>query len=197
VSVSYAWEHDEPERPTPEEIAIVERFLNTVDEHTFGRHAAKPDQHRDLFRTPADLHDWLVDERLIPDGLHASSRDLSRARRLRTGLREWLRQRHGLPYKAAAVEAAAFICRRLPLHVDLHPLQLSPSAAGIDAALASIVGHLPVAEASGTLDRLKMCAADDCRFVYYDHSRSRTSQWCSTDVCGNRIKTRRYRHRHS
>ena len=39
---------------------------------------------------------------------------------------------------------------------------------------------------TGALARLKICGASDCQFVYWDHSRSRTSRWCSTEVCGNR-----------
>ncbi len=197
MSVMYAWEFDDPERPTPGDVALLERFLNTIDEHTFGQHATKPRERRDLFRTPADLRQWLVGEGLLDDHTDFADHDLARARRLRAGLREWLRNRQGLPADKEALDAAMGICRALRLHVDLDPLRLAPSAAGLDAALAGIVGQVPVAHASGALARLKICAADDCRFVYYDHSRSRTSRWCSTDVCGNRIKTRRYRRKHS
>jgi predicted RNA-binding Zn ribbon-like protein len=60
---------------------------------------------------------------------------------------------------------------------------------------AQLGRYLTTAAATGALARLKICRALDCQFVYYDHSRSRTSRWRSTEVCGNRMKTRRYRHR--
>ena len=47
----------------------------------------------------------------------------------------------------------------------------------------------------GRAYRVKICNAPDCGLVFYDHSRSRTSRWCSMDTCGNRVKTRRYRQR--
>jgi predicted RNA-binding Zn ribbon-like protein len=59
---------------------------------------------------------------------------------------------------------------------------LVPANPGADAALGRLLADLVTAEATGALARLKMCAADDCRFVHYDHSRSRTSRWCSTQI---------------
>ena len=40
---------------------------------------------------------------------------------------------------------------------------------------------------------MKICAAEDCLWAYYDHSKSRTGRWCAMETCGNRHKTRRYR----
>jgi predicted RNA-binding Zn ribbon-like protein len=72
---------------------------------------------------------------------------------------------------------------------------LEPTGGPVTAALERLVADLATAAATGALARLKICGAPDCRFVDYDHSRSRTSRWCSTEVCGNRMKTRRYRGR--
>jgi predicted RNA-binding Zn ribbon-like protein len=47
----------------------------------------------------------------------------------------------------------------------------------------------------GTLDRLKMCAAEECRRVFFDRSKPATRRWCMSTLCGNRIKTRNYRER--
>jgi len=51
------------------------------------------------------------------------------------------------------------------------------------------------AQADGTWDRMKACAADTCRWAFYDHSRNRSRQWCDMAVCGNRAKARTYRKR--
>lgn len=81
--------------------------------------------------------------------------------------------------------------------VDLgHRAALVPANPGADAALGRLLADLVTAEATGALARLKMCAADDGRFVYYDHSPQPYLPWCSTQICGNRIKTRQYRQRH-
>jgi|Tabmets5t2r1_1033131.scaffolds.fasta_scaffold28185_2 predicted RNA-binding Zn ribbon-like protein len=76
-----------------------------------------------------------------------------------------------------------------------NPATRSATVAGPPAALERLAADLATAAATGTLQRLKVCGAPDCQFVYFDHSRSRTSRWCSTEVCGNRMKTRRYRDR--
>lgn len=42
--------------------------------------------------------------------------------------------------------------------------------------------------------RLRRCMNADCRWVFYDESKSRTRRWCA-DVCSNLFKVRRYRER--
>ena len=44
---------------------------------------------------------------------------------------------------------------------------------------------------NGTLDRLKMCASDECRRVFFDRSKPATRRWCMSSLCGNRMKTRK------
>jgi hypothetical protein len=50
-------------------------------------------------------------------------------------------------------------------------------------------------QATGEWSRLKACARDSCRWVFYDGSRNRSGRWCSMQVCGNREKTAAYRAR--
>ena len=45
---------------------------------------------------------------------------------------------------------------------------------------------------SDDLGRLRLCAADDCNWVFLDHSRNGSRRWCDMNVCGNRAKARRY-----
>lgn len=48
----------------------------------------------------------------------------------------------------------------------------------------------------GDIDRLRMCAADDCSWFFIDNSRNKSRKWCSMETCGNRAKIARYRERH-
>ena len=64
------------------------------------------------------------------------------------------------------------------------------------AGLSVVVAELYDGSIQGTLDRLKMCAAEECRRVFYDRSKPATRRWCMSTLCGNRIKTRTYRARH-
>src|SRR5665647_1702578 len=43
---------------------------------------------------------------------------------------------------------------------------------------------------------LMLCAAEECRRVFFDRSKPATRRWCMSTLCGNRMKTRAYRERH-
>ena len=70
-------------------------------------------------------------------------------------------------------------------------LEPAPGASGLGRVLA----ELHRLEELGALDRLKMCASDECHWVFYDRSKPGSRRWCSSTLCGNREKTRTYRSR--
>jgi predicted RNA-binding Zn ribbon-like protein len=45
---------------------------------------------------------------------------------------------------------------------------------------------------SRDIERVKMCAADDCGWLFIDDSRSRNRRWCEMRTCGSRHKARVY-----
>jgi predicted RNA-binding Zn ribbon-like protein len=63
------------------------------------------------------------------------------------------------------------------------------------AGLSPIVAELYDGSRNGTLDRLKMCASEECRRVFFDRSKPSTRRWCISSLCGNRMKTKSYRER--
>jgi predicted RNA-binding Zn ribbon-like protein len=58
--------------------------------------------------------------------------------------------------------------------------------------LGAVLTELQCAAVTGRLDRLKMCASEECRWVFYDRSKPGTGRWCASALCGNRQKTRAY-----
>lgn len=42
------------------------------------------------------------------------------------------------------------------------------------------------------LDDLRVCAAEDCGWLFLDISKNHTRRWCSMKSCGNRAKARRH-----
>lgn len=50
---------------------------------------------------------------------------------------------------------------------------------------------------SPEIERMRACEADTCRWLFLDTSRNHTRRWCKMQVCGNRMKARRYQVRHS
>ena len=45
---------------------------------------------------------------------------------------------------------------------------------------------------SDRLNKVKMCEAETCAWLFLDESRNRSRRWCDMKVCGNREKARRY-----
>lgn len=45
------------------------------------------------------------------------------------------------------------------------------------------------------VERLKLCDAHDCGWLFIDASRNRSRRWCDMAECGNRAKARRFRER--
>jgi predicted RNA-binding Zn ribbon-like protein len=43
--------------------------------------------------------------------------------------------------------------------------------------------------------RLRVCANDECRWVFNDHSPAGRRKWCDMSSCGNRAKAARHRER--
>ena len=60
---------------------------------------------------------------------------------------------------------------------------------------AWVEAHLLEAFLSPYASRLRICAAEDCLWAFYDRSKNGRAKWCSTAGCGNRMKTRAYRQR--
>ena len=56
----------------------------------------------------------------------------------------------------------------------------------------------PVAQAAaallteGPMDRLRLCEATDCGWLFLDMSKNRSRRWCDMAVCGNRAKAARH-----
>jgi predicted RNA-binding Zn ribbon-like protein len=183
------------EGEVPEEIRLVNEFLNTLDLEKFGEHAEKPEEERDELRSVEGLRTWLIERGLLEGQEPVTEADRELAVTLRGALREaaWANVRKE---DGRSPEAANPVLEELPLLVrlneDLRP-ELVSGRGGVKGALGRILADAAVAASRGTWTRLKICAAEDCRWAYYDHSKSRTGRWCSMQVCGNRHKTRRYR----
>lgn len=187
---SHSWSeyHDVPAR-----LADVYDFANTLDQRTFGDHRAG-----DSFAGPAELTQWLADRELVSGDARGTSGDLALAMRLRTVLRGTAEANRGGAVPTGQEQALTDLVRRLPLRAGPDgrgQLTLESVGDGVRGALAGLLAVAVLATADGSWCRVKMCAAEDCRVVFYDHSKPRNGRWCSTAGCGNRAKTSSYRSR--
>jgi CGNR zinc finger/Putative stress-induced transcription regulator len=164
-------------------LRLIEEFLNTVDERTFSRHGQNHVAGEQLTSSQA-LADWLTANTLAPEA-DLTPADLAATTALRTALRQ-----------ALTGDASTAL--------DGYPLRLAPGPSGelrIAAHsgrpwLDALVETVADSTARGDWKRIKLCAAPDCRWAFYDTSRNGRGRWCEMEVCGNRHKTRTYRERH-
>lgn len=169
----------------PEQLKLVESFLNSID----------LDSGRDALGSLDGFRDWLTDHGRAEAGRSASGADLDVARGIRGGLRaEILRRQDGSPAAPGDLDRLA---AQLPLRArfDRGGARLVPAATGVTGFLGEIVAAVLLATHDGTFERLKICREDSCRYVFYDRSKNCSRCWCSMDPCGNRNKTRAWRQR--
>lgn len=179
---------------------LIEDFLNTLDERTYSRHGL-PHATGDLLSSAVDLSVWFS-EHGLGDTPRAEVFDaeLAHALDLRSALRRTLALRATHEPRSDTLQTVNAAYAALPLQLKAHDdgsLGLTVIESGRNSALDRLVETVARSVGQGTWRRLKMCAAPDCRWVFYDESRSGAGRWCSMAVCGNRYKTRRYRHRNA
>lgn len=76
-----------PQGEVPEEVRLVNEFLNTLDLERFGEHAGKPEEEREGLRSPERLKAWLVGRGLLGREKAVSEADRRLAVQVRDALR--------------------------------------------------------------------------------------------------------------
>ena len=171
------------------ELETIRAFANTLDE----------EEETDALATPEGLVAWLAEAGLA-DGVDRVTRAVrERTVVLRDAIRGLLEHHNGAPLDPGIVAAldAQAARSRVVLGFAADPLArtLVPRAQGLDGALGLIVVLVGDGIADGSLRRLKLCRAVDCRWAFLDGSRNGSRHWCSMEVCGNREKARAFRAR--
>jgi predicted RNA-binding Zn ribbon-like protein len=170
----------------PDGLARVQEFVNSVELPD------GPDQLGD----PETAAIWLGSQGIEAGTLQ--ERDVSRLRETREALRNLLEAHSGNNVD----ERVTVRLRELFKSATLLPVVSASGASlapmrphGADGYLAAISSDIVEATFKGTWDRLKVCAADTCRWAFYDRSKNARGHWCSMRVCGTRHKAREYRAR--
>jgi predicted RNA-binding Zn ribbon-like protein len=175
--------------PAPAPLDLLQDFVNTEI----------PEWARDDIATPAELAHWFVGRGLLAKGSTVDAELFLRARALRSCLRALaLANTTGTAPAPAAWRTVSrdlgALCYRLEIGAEGEP-RLAPVGAGAGGAVAALVSVALRAVGDGTWSRVKACRKAGCGWVFYDHSRNRSSSWCSMTICGNREKTAEYRRR--
>src|SRR4051812_31653091 len=183
----------------PDELANLYDFANSLDVRHF-THRGVPHQQHDELSGAKELGAWLSQRGLSSPGARITSAQFGTALQLRSAVRCYLQcdpaQRRG---NKDAVRALNQAIGQFPLLAKMRNGRGMVLQSGRDDALAGLsimVAELYDGSMTGALDRLKMCAAEECRRVFFDRSKPATRRWCMSTLCGNRTKTRTYRERH-
>jgi predicted RNA-binding Zn ribbon-like protein len=151
----------------------------------------EPQESQDQLRGPEETRSWLLAEGFEVGKLGHD--DWAAMIAFREGVRATAAANNGYAVDADAVAALRQAIDRLGFSVrvgaDASLEVASPSPAG--RALAPLVGALMAAQADGSWARVKACARDSCRWLFYDTTRNRSRTWCTNSTCGSREKAKR------
>jgi predicted RNA-binding Zn ribbon-like protein len=183
----------------PDALANLYEFANTLDLRRFTHHGVQHPQGDEL-RNPDDLAAWMRARGLAAEGTRITPAMLGTAHQLRSGLRAYLaRDPDERRRNKDALRSLNKATRLFPLLAEIRDddgMVLAPAREDALAGLSHIVAELYDASASGALNRLKLCASDECQRAFFDRSKPGSRRWCVSTLCGNRMKTRAYRERH-
>jgi len=180
----------------PAELALLYEFVNSLDQRRY-LESGVAHTGGDELETPRLLEAWMRERGLIQRGEHVEAREHQAALELRRTLREFLLNPSA--QRRVAREAA----RQLTAASRSFPLMLAVSDTGAleivpvpgSSALGGVLSQVIGLAQTGRLDRLKTCASEECRWIFFDRSKPANRHWCSSAICGNRLKTRAYRQR--
>src|ERR1700741_1087296 len=179
----------------PDALANLYDFANTLDLRHFTHHGVEHPQGDEL-KSPQDLASWMAARGLVHAKITPAM--LETALGLRTALRDYLQHDAASRHQRSAARALNEGIAAFPLIAELDGTaraSLRPAREDGLSGLSMLVAELYDGARNGSLDRLKMCAAEECRRVFFDRSKPATRRWCMSSLCGNRMKTRSYRER--
>jgi predicted RNA-binding Zn ribbon-like protein len=136
--------------------------------------------------------------RWLDDGWVISRSDLDRLVAIRGALRALIRVGTDETERADASRTLSANAHRVPVALRVDPdgrLQFVAAGTNCDWFIGQLMTSIQQAQGAGTWERLKICRADACAWVFYDTSRNHSATWCAMGVCGNRQKVTRHRQR--
>ncbi len=177
-------------------------FANTV--------SWRSSHHIERLKTYKDLVAWSRQARLLTDD---QARALTRKASRRPGESARIVQEAVALREAIYRIFAGFAASSPPLPADLFVLngalaktlvrrRVVPVTRGfawdwmhaeaLDYMLGAVAESAADLLTSSELRDVRLCAADNCGWIFVDTTRNHSRRWCAMDVCGNRAKVRRF-----
>jgi predicted RNA-binding Zn ribbon-like protein len=171
--------------PAPEPLRLVQLFINSED----------LEGGTDALATTDSLGSWLREHHLLERKARLSTTDLERVHAFRSLLRSLSLANNGHLVDSSVLADLNVHLRSTPMIARFRTpsdFDLEGTGSVIDQVLGRLVAIVIEEVIRGRWFRLKACARDVCRWVFFDHSRSRTGTWCTMAICGSRTKVNAY-----
>jgi predicted RNA-binding Zn ribbon-like protein len=185
-----SWASHLESKLAPPSLLPVQAFVDTLD----------LDLQTDVLAHSDEALAWLADAGLRDQDQPGSDTDLRLARAVRESLRAMIGRNTGGPsLTEAELRPLEQVTSQAALRLQVGADGLVGLGTGGPGRLADGLAGLLLAvrdaQADGSWDRLRLCGNPDCRWAFYDGSRSRQGAWCEMASCGNRLKNRNLRAR--
>jgi predicted RNA-binding Zn ribbon-like protein len=186
-----SWASHLESKLAPPSLLPVQAFVDTLD----------LDLRTDVLARSDEARAWLADAGLRDPDQPGFDADLRLAREVRESLRAMIgRNTGGPPLTDAELRPLEQVTSEAALGLEVAAdgrvgLGTGDGAGRLADGLAGLLLAVRDAQADGSWDRLKLCGNPDCRWAFYDGSRSHQGAWCEMASCGNRLKNRNLRAR--
>lgn len=165
--------------------AAAERLVAFINSHGVGYDAG-----RDLLDTPGVPAARDGAALGYPGTPFPAGEALAQARALRKLLLDGVGQDGGFEQRELnAIAAALPWVYRFDAHGKAAPAPVQ------DVLAARVLGDLAAVGAAGHWNRIKVCANEACKALFYDTTKARTRRWHSFGQCGNKANVAAHRQR--
>jgi predicted RNA-binding Zn ribbon-like protein len=171
-----------------DDLELLRSFVNTIDLET----------QIDQIDTPGRLRKWLAERSLLAVSTTVDEKAHHQALEFRETVRALALANGAAELDPAATTSFNELSSEASLWVAIGSdgqAELRPAGDGFHQAMGRLVSILYTAMVDGSFLRLKGCANDGCRWLFYDYSKNRSKKWCAMQGCGNMINARAYRQR--
>jgi predicted RNA-binding Zn ribbon-like protein len=188
---SPSWAAHLESKLAPPPLLLVQAFVDTLD----------LDLRTDVLAHSDEARAWLADAGLREEDQPGFDADLRLAREARESLRAMIgRNTGGPPLTDVELRPLAQVTSQAAARLEVNAdgrvgLGAGDGGGRLADGLAGLLLAVRDAQADGSWDRLKLCGNPDCRWAFYDGSRSHQGAWCEMASCGNRLKNRTLRAR--
>jgi len=150
----------------------------------------------------ADWRDWFAQKWALPQLAAPDAAGMAALLALREAMRRMIESLNaGEPFAGPDMDTLNAALAAAPHHMRLRYddgillVERVTKAQGWTEASGKAAASFAEMVTTEDSRRVKICDNEDCRWVFFDESRSRTKRWCDDKCCGNLLKVRRFRER--